>query len=134
MNPFSKARELARSSDFKRAQVGCVVVKKKEILAEGVNTDKTSKWQEYYNFKSGKLRGYAKHSMHAEIRALSKLINKHNVDDDMRRVHIYVYRELKDGTIAMARPCAACMAMIKDMGIKHIHYSTPDGYAHEVIC
>ena len=33
----------------------------------------------------------------------------------------------------MARPCPACMQAIKDMGIKHIAYTTDDGSANELI-
>ena len=31
----------------------------------------------------------------------------------------------------MARPCPACMAAIKDFGIKNIYYTTDDGMAYE---
>ena len=31
----------------------------------------------------------------------------------------------------MSRPCPSCMAAIKDMGIKHIYYTTNDRCAYE---
>lgn len=31
----------------------------------------------------------------------------------------------------LARPCPACMAMIKNLGIKKIYYTTDDGFAFE---
>ena len=31
----------------------------------------------------------------------------------------------------MSRPCPSCMAAIKDMGIKHIYYTTNDGFVYE---
>ena len=49
------------------------------------------------------------------------------------KVVIFVYREMLDGSIGMARPCESCMAYIKDMGIKNIYYTTNDGFAHEVL-
>ena len=39
-------------------------------------------------------------------------------DIDFHNLKLFVYRELKDGSIAMARPCPSCMALIKDLGIK----------------
>lgn len=31
----------------------------------------------------------------------------------------------------MSRPCPNCMAAIKDLGIKHIYYTTNDGFVYE---
>ena len=31
----------------------------------------------------------------------------------------------------MARPCNACLAAIKDLGIRNIYYTTDDGFVHE---
>jgi deoxycytidylate deaminase len=53
------------------------------------------------------------------------------LDIDFSKVELYVYRELRNGKMAMSRPCEACMAVIKKMGIKKIHYTTPDGFATE---
>ena len=65
---------------------------------------------------------------------MASLVKIKYLDIDFSRVHIYIYRELRDGTLAMARPCQACLAAIKQMGIKHIHYTTDgEGYAHEVL-
>ena len=33
------------------------------------------------------------------------------------------YRERKDGSFGMARPCPACRIAIKNLGIKIIHYT-----------
>ena len=33
----------------------------------------------------------------------------------------------------MSRPCPSCLVAIKDMGIKHIYYTTDDGFAYEQI-
>ena len=47
-------------------------------------------------------------------------------DIDFHNLKLFVYRELKDGSIAMARPCPSCMALIKDLGIKKIYYNQMD--------
>lgn len=61
--------------------------------------------------------------------ALIPLINK----EDLSRASIYVYRQLKDGSLGMCRPCKACMALIKNLGIRKVYYTTYDGYAEEYI-
>lgn len=37
------------------------------------------------------------------------------------------------GVFKLARPCPSCMAAIRDIGIKHVYYTTDDGYAYEKI-
>lgn len=53
------------------------------------------------------------------------------MDLDWSKVNVFVYRVKKDGGKGMARPCKACEAMLKNMGIKEIYYSTDTGFAHE---
>lgn len=132
---FKAAREVSMNADYTgggRPRIGCVIVYKGTILAKGWNADKTHSAQEYYNRWRFKNSGnqYMPSKVHSEVSALWKI---RYLDIDMSRVHVYVYRETRAGKLAMARPCPACMAAIKDMGIKHIHYTTDDGYANELI-
>lgn len=130
---FSVARENSFKSDYNgNARVGCVITYKKTILANGFNSDKTHTVQSQYNKWRYKDSGnkYLPPRVHSEIAALAKI---RYLDIDFSRIHVYVYRELKNGHVAIARPCPSCMAMIKKMGIKNIHYTTNDGYAHEVL-
>ena len=53
------------------------------------------------------------------------------LDIDWSKVKLYIYRETRDGKLAMSRPCPACMQAIKDLNIKHIAYTTDCGYATE---
>lgn len=133
---FKIARECSLKSDYKSgsssARIGCVVVYKGTILAKSFNSDKTHTFQAKYNkwrYKDSDGR-YLPSKAHAEIICLQKI---KYLDIDFSKVHIYVYRELKDGSLAMARPCPSCMAAIKELGIKHIHYTTCDGFAAERI-
>ena len=41
------------------------------------------------------------------------------------------YRKRKSAKYGMCRPCPSCMAAIKDLGIKHIYYTTDDGLVYE---
>lgn len=102
------------------------------MLATGCNSTKTSPLQKRLNAErefdpnqSGVIN-----SLHAEIRALSKV---KYLDIDFSKSTLYVYREYANGNKAMARPCPACMKYIKELGIKHICYSTSDGIAEERI-
>lgn len=131
--------KLARKSSFKsdysgcgRARIGCVISYKGTTLAQGFNTDRTHTIQAKYNKWRYKDCGnkYLPCKTHAEIMALSKI---QYLDIDFSKVHIYVYRELRDGTLAMARPCPACFAAIKALGIKYVHYTTNNGTAMEII-
>ena len=130
---FKMARACSLQSDYcGSARIGCVAVYKGSVLAKGFNSDKTHTIQSRYNVMRYKDIGnrYLPSKIHGELAVLQKI---KYLDIDFSRVHIYVYRELKDGTMAMARPCPACMTAIKEMGIKHIHYTTECGYAVERI-
>lgn len=132
---FKLARECSFKSDYSgcgRARIGCVVAYRGTVLAKGFNTDRTHTDQAKFNkwrYKK-QTNNYLPDKCHAELMALTKI---KFLDIDFSKVHIYVYRELRDGTLAMARPCPACLAAIKEMGIKNIHYTTDCGVAAERI-
>ena len=132
---FKLARECSFKSDYSgcgRARIGCVVTYHGTVLAKGFNSDRTHTSQAKYNkwLYTDSGNRYLPSKLHSEVAALQKI---KYLDIDFSKVHVYVYRELRDGSLAMARPCKACMAAIKKMGIKHIHYSTDSGYAYERI-
>lgn len=127
---FKHARNMSLMSDFSRSHTGCVVIYKNKIIGAGFNTSKTHPIQRKYNWIRFNCES-SPHCMHAEVNALCTLI--HDSDINWNKVHIYVYREHKNGIRAMARPCASCMQLIKDLGIRNIHYTTEDGYAYEVL-
>lgn len=64
---------------------------------------------------------------------MSVLAKIRSLDINFSEVEIYVYRELKSGKRAKARPCAACMRALKDLGLRKIFYTTDDGYCKEII-
>lgn len=132
---FKAARECSFKSDYSgcgRARIGCVFAYKGTILAKGFNSDKTHSTQAKYNKWRYKDSGnkYLPSKVHSEIAALNKV---KYLDIDFSKAHLYIYRELRDGKLGMARPCPACMAAIKEMGIKNIHYTTDCGFAAERI-
>ena len=85
----------------------------------------------YYNrFRESKDDVFINHKLHAEINCLNQL--KHT-EINYSKIKLYIYRIRKDKQFGMSRPCPSCMAAIKDMGIRTIHYTTDDGYACEKI-
>ena len=128
---FDIAKKVSELSTYhrKNVKIGCLVVLGHRIIGSGYNSDKTSPVQRKYN----KLRFSEEtpHRLHAEISALLPLLN--NKDIDFSKVKIFTYREKADHSLGKSRPCKSCMALIKDLGIKHIYYTTDDGYCHEVV-
>lgn len=130
---FEAAREASKNADYSgcsKVKLGCVAAYKGTILAKGCNSDKTHTTQAKYNKLrfSGDEGKYLPDKCHAEIACISKL---KYLDIDFSKIHIYVYREWKNGCKAMARPCPACIQAIRNLGIQHLHYTTNDGMAHE---
>ena len=133
MNPhFFK---LAREESFKAtyggtARIGCIIVYRGGIIARGSNSNKTHTFQDISNLARYKNVGnrYLPSLAHAEITALAKI---RYLDIDFSTVSVYVYRELRNGSLAMSRPCPACIKEIREMGIQNIYYTTPEGYCHE---
>ena len=128
---FTHARHIALLSEYERVHIGCIAIYNNSIISVGWNKSKTHPLQKYYNkFRNFNETSNTIHSIHAEIDCISKI---QYMDIKWDKVKIFVYREMLDGNIGMARPCEACMAYIKDMGIKNIYYTTNDGFAHEVL-
>ena len=131
---FKAAKEVSKKADYTGGnnivQIGCVVAYKGTILAKGYNTDRTHTIQAQYNKYRYNYKGnsYVPDKCHAELTALNKI---RYLDIDFSKVRLYVYREHKNGHLAMARCCPSCLAAAKDLGIETIAYTTPDGYAIE---
>jgi len=130
------AADCAKASTYSgpsRVKLGCVAVYHGTILAKGSNSDKTHTVQARYNYLRYDVEHVGKYcpsKVHAEIGCISRI---KYLDIDFSKVTLFVYREFKNGTPALARPCEACLAAIRSMGISNVVYSTPDGYAIEYL-
>ena len=134
MRFFKEAKKESFLSDYDGQHLGAVAVYgDKIILAKAHNSNKTNTTQYFYNryrieqksnIMSKPPRSHAECNLYRKIRFL---------DIDFSRVSVYIYRELKNGELGMARCCPACMAALKSLGIKKICYTTDDGYAEERI-
>ena len=127
---FKAAKAVSSMSDFKKHNIGCVAVYGHRIISSGCNSLKTSPIQKKYN--SYRFEGdLGLHTLHAEVECLIPLMD--NKDIDFSRVYLYIHRQHKNGSLALAKPCPSCMGLIKEIGIKKIWYSTEDGYACEYV-
>lgn len=131
MRYFQKARQAAEISDYKRTHVGCIAVYQGNIIAIACNTNKTHPMQKYYNrYRYHPQTSYFYPKLHAEINCISSI---RHLDINFSKVKLYVYRTRCDQEYGIARPCPSCMAAIRDLGIRHIYYTTNNGYAYEQV-
>lgn len=120
MKMFKIAKEIGEFSTYPKQRVGAVVCESKRIISTGFNSNKTNPLQHRYNIHRD-FDDYDSSTAkcHAEVSALAPLIGK---DVDWNRTSIFIYREHKDGHPACSRPCAACHALIHDLGVKEIYF------------
>lgn len=133
---FDLAKNASTFSDYNKVHIGCVIVYKKQVIGIGWNTKKTNPIQKYYNqFRTTEddIREYDinshTNSLHAEMMAI--LNATRTFKGDLSKCSIFVYRELKNGNLGIAKPCKACSQMLQDFGIKNIYYTTENGYVYE---
>lgn len=127
---FEIARSVSKLSNFKTTSkhIGCIVVCDNRVISSGCNSNKTSPLQKKYN----KFRfdcDTTPHTLHAETDALKPLVDRQDID--FKNVKLYIYRERANGDKGLAKPCESCMALIRNLGIREIHYTSDDGYCFE---
>jgi deoxycytidylate deaminase len=113
---FDLAKKVSKLSNHGHHKLGSVIVRGSKIISVGTNKLKTHPRSTHPH-----------HSLHAEMAAV--LLAK----QDLYGCEIYVYREIKSGVPAMARPCVYCHPFLKEAGIKEIHYSVKNGFQTEKI-
>lgn len=126
---FSKARQTATASDYRKIHIGCIAVYQGQVIGLGCNCNKTHPMQRYYNMYRISSDALLP-KLHAEIRCINQI--KHS-DINFAKVKLYIYRIRRDQPYGMARPCPSCIAAIKDIGIRDVYYTTNNGYAYERI-
>lgn len=126
MHYFDKASKVAEISDFAKVNIGCIAVYQGTIIGVGFNTNKTHPMQKKYNrYRNGE--NFIP-KLHAEINCLNSI---RYLDINFSKVKLYIYRKRKSAKYGMCRPCSSCLAAIKDLGIKHIYYTTDEGFVYE---
>jgi deoxycytidylate deaminase len=109
---FELAKRAARKSTSK-FKLGCVIVRKNRVINFGFN-DMT---------KTHPKSNSSFNTLHAEVNTIIGLSY-----EETKGCDIYVFRELKNGDLAMAKPCETCLLAIKKAGIANIYYTTENGF------
>lgn len=113
------AKKESRKSDHHTHKLGACIVKKKEVVSKGYNLLKKThpSIKKYDEFKT----------IHAEMHAMLRCSNK----EKLVGATMVIYREHRNGDLALARSCAVCMRMMQEAGIKRILYTTREGWCLE---
>jgi|WetSurSiteA1Bulk_404760.scaffolds.fasta_scaffold00002_30 deoxycytidylate deaminase len=114
-NTIDRRMALARTVSKKslcNVQMGAVVVSGKSIVGVGFN--RVSKT---HPISRSQFPG-----LHAEVDCIIGVDRRHLVGATM-----YVYREHKDGSLAMSKPCLRCQDVLIESGIKTVYYTTDKG-------
>lgn len=112
---FDVAKALSKKSTYHH-QMGAVVVKKNRVLGVGFNKPGKTHPRSNNKFKT----------IHAELDAILGLPL-----DELRGADIYVYREYRDGSLAMAKPCLHCQQLLVEVGIRTVYYTNNGEYTEE---
>lgn len=102
---FRLAKNVSKLSQHPKHKLGAVLVVKGKPISVGHN--------QYKSHPEAKYTG-----LHAEIQAI-----KTSGKDKIKGSSIFVYRENKNGRLALAKPCGDCMKKITDFGIKIIFFT-----------
>lgn len=123
------ALRIARMSTHSRVRIGAVIIKDGKLLGWGANMDEKHPLQEHYNEKVGRVAFSG--SLHAEVNALIKAYR--NGHGDMAGATMFVGRLNKLGTLAMCRPCKACVEALHDVNIRDIVYTDMENIWKETL-
>lgn len=111
---FKLCKKLLPHSEHPQHKHAAVISYKSDVISVGFNKMKTS--PRVYH-KWGRI--------HAEAAAILA------ARTDLSGCDIYVYREKKDGTPAMSRPCPSCWLLLREVGIKRVYYSIDNDFRSE---
>jgi len=110
------ARQISNKSDHHTHKMGCVIAKGNKVLGSGFNALKTHPRSPH-----------AHKSVHAEFMAAISVGRDVNIEG----ATAYVFRQQKNGTWAMAKPCKYCWQFLMDCGIKEVVYSFEGAFRTE---
>lgn len=108
---FDLAKRITGKSSHHTHKLACVIVNGNRVISVGWNQLKTHP-RSTHPYKS----------LHAELHAIIGCS-----EGELAGSEMYVYRELKDGRMAMAKPCKYCMEALRLAKIKKVWYTVSDG-------
>ena len=120
-----QAIAVALSSPSKK-RVGSILFKRNRLIASAVNLEnKSHPLQKRFACLMEDENYHHKIYLHSEINCLIRA--REDADTIVvARVGGHNHNELRN-----AKPCAICSSALRSQGIKHVHYSTDDGFMYE---
>lgn len=114
---FRIAKIISKKSDHKH-QIGSCLVKGNKVISTGFNRNKTSirRSNNEYNF------------IHSETDCLASVLSF-----ECENATMYIYRELKDGSLANSRCCEGCLQALRKAKVKKIYYTIDNGFCEEYL-
>lgn len=114
---LNEATELARSNPITDLpRMAAIIFNKKRIIATGFNSRKTHPLA--FRFSESHL----KICTHAEIQAIINAL-RHHKEEELIGMEIAIARVLKNGSVAVAKPCKNCQTALANYGIKSVHWT-----------
>ena len=126
MRGFKYARQASEKSDYHLQHLGAALLYGSKVIAIGYNSEKTHSNQEIYNRYRDFDPKTNPNKIHAEMMVLNKI---QYLDIDFSKAELYIWRG-KNGP-RLSRPCPACEARIREMGIKKVFYTGNESYVEE---
>lgn len=114
------ANKEAKKSNFYRHRLGAVIVKGNRVLSVGHNDIRYTK--EFRN-----------PTLHAEEAAILKLL-KAKRGAELVGSDIYISRMRANNLCGLSKPCDRCFALIRAVGMDHVHYTTNEGNVETISC
>lgn len=111
------ATNMAKKS-VSKFRLGAVLARKNRVISTGFNAmHKTHTIMQKYNVDKSWAPG-----LHAEVHACIGVPAA-----DLFGSDLYVARILKNGEVAMAKPCVICQKFLNDVGIRRVYYTNQQG-------
>jgi len=117
MRFFDLAKRASFKSTHPQHKFGGVLVKKNRVVSFGYNKYKTNP-SSNHSFKS----------WHCELDCIL------GIDSDiLQGSELYLFRQTKSGNLALAKPCIFCHTLLKEAGIRKVHYTVVNSYELSVV-
>lgn len=108
------AKKVSKRSDHHEHKLGCAIVRGSKVLGLGFNLLKT------HTHSPHRWKG-----IHAEYMAVMA------ASYDVKGATAYIFRQQKNGTPAMSRPCQYCWKLLMECGIKKVVYTFEGSFKEE---
>lgn len=126
---MKRAFNASKRSNYQKYMIGAVIEKNGKPISIGWSQEKTHPFTNQHGTYSKNNCVHIGKNIHAEISAIFRVKNR----ESLIGAAIYIYRQNKDGNLAMSRPCPMCYKMIKECGFKKMIFTTDGGIEEELL-